>query len=313
MTTKLLPAVQNVVSAITGAAGVMAMSGLFDSCLLNVCFENNLLTNFMAQTLGQEGRYVTDEAARKKRNILIIVLTMIVIFGMIEGIVVASYFPPMPFNGWLRGLIFVLLLVLLVSLSKWADVKLNTLEREQKKYERGAQGENAVAKELKRFPNSFHVLHDLKTEYGNLDHVVIGPTGVYVLDAKNNRGIISADGKGGLLQNGKSAANLETKKLVGRTMSIKEKVDTLTGNADTYFQVLYVFTSAWVEPIWGKTGAVICLTEDQLYKYIVEKDFGTKLKPEQVEKTARAFAQLAHMEVDFTEKAVGAKAINPPL
>lgn len=167
-----------------------------------------------------------------------------------------------------------------------------------------------VAKALTRFPHEFHVLHDLKTEFGNLDHVVIGPTGVYVLDAKNHRGVINVDGKGGLLQNGKFNDKLNIKKCVGRMMSIKEKVLILVATKDfpvqqnaPFFQALFVFTSAWVEPIWGKTGAVDCMTEDQLYKYIVEKDFGTRLKPEQVNIIARAFAQLAHMEVNFTENA----------
>lgn len=257
----------------------------------------------MANNLGQAGRYVTDEAARKKRRILIIVLAMTAVFGAIEGIVIASYLPPMSFHSWLRVTVFLLLLVLLISISKWGESKISKLEREQKSYERGAQGEHAVAKQLKRFPNSFHVLHDLKTDYGNLDHVVIGPTGVYVLDAKNHRDVVSADGKGGLLRNGKPATDLDPNKLVARMLTIKEKVDTLTGTEGGYFQVLFVFTSAWVEKIWGKTGKVICLTDDQLYKYIVEKDFGTKLKPEQVASIARAFAQLAHMEVDFTEQA----------
>ena len=73
----------------------------------------------MAQILGQPGRYVTDEASRKKRRILIIALLMVAAGGAVEGIIIASYFPAMPFNSWLRGLICFLLLVLLLSLSKW--------------------------------------------------------------------------------------------------------------------------------------------------------------------------------------------------
>jgi hypothetical protein len=257
----------------------------------------------MANNLGKAGRYVTDEAARKKRRILIIVLPMIAVFGVIEGIVVAGYLPPMPFNSGLRVVVLLLLLVLLISMSKWGESKISELERQQKNYNSGAQGEHAVAKELQRFPNSFHVLHDLKTDYGNLDHVVIGPTGVYVLDAKNHRGVITTDDKGNLLQNGKINDKLDTKKFTRRLMGIKEKVDTLAGSKDIYFQAMFVFTSAWVGVGWGKSGNVDCMTEDQLYKYIVEKDFGTKLKPERVASIARAFAQLAHMEVDFTEKA----------
>lgn len=86
----------------------------------------------MARILGQAGRYVADESVTKKRHILIIVLAMIAVCGAIEGIVIASYLPPMPFNSWLRGIIFSFLLILLVSLSKWANNKVADLEHEQK-------------------------------------------------------------------------------------------------------------------------------------------------------------------------------------
>lgn len=147
------------------------------------------------------------------------------------------------------------------------------------------------------------MLHDLKTEIGNLDHVVIGPTGVFVMDAKNWRGIVAPDGKGELLLNSKPTDKSYAKQFVGRMMKIKEKIETLAGGNGIYFQALFVFSSARVEANWGKTGNVHCLREDQLWDYIVDKNFGTKLKPEQVQNVARAFAQLAHMEVDFTEKA----------
>lgn len=257
----------------------------------------------MAQILGQSGRYVTNQAASRKRRIVITALVIIAVVGVIEGIVIAGYLPPMPLNSLYRAIVLTLLLVLLILLSVWAEIRARRLEREQKSYESGAKGENAVSKELARFPNDFYVLNDVSTDFGNLDHVVVGPTGVYVIDAKNHRGIITTDGKDGLLQNGKPNDKLNTKKFVSRMMTIKEKVDTLAGTKDIFFKALFVFTSAWVDAPWNKSGNVDCMSEEQLYKYIVEKNFGTRLKPEQVNAIARAFAQLAHMEVDFTEKA----------
>jgi hypothetical protein len=257
----------------------------------------------MAKILGQSGRYVMDEVVRQKRRILTIACVMIAFAGTAEGIVIASYLPPIPINNLPRSVVFILLLVLLVLLPKWAETKVSELERKQKNYKSGAQGENVVSIELARFPDDYYVINDLKTDHGNLDHAVIGPTGVFVIDAKNWRGVVSADGKGELLQNEKPTDKQEVKLFVGRMMGIKERVQTLTRIKDTYFQALFVFTSARVEASWGKTGNAHCLREDQLFEYIVEKDFGTKLKPEQVETIARAFGQLAHMEVDFTEKA----------
>lgn len=257
----------------------------------------------MAQTLGQSGRYATNEVVRKRRQIFTIVVVVIAICGAVQGVIIASYLPHLPFNSWLRAVLFVLLLILLVSLFKWANFKITELEQQQTNYDRGAQGENAVAKELSRFPDSFHVLHDLKTDSGNLDHVVIGPTGVFVMDAKNWRGTVAAGPNEELLLNAKPTDKPYLKQFVGRMMNIKEKIESLTGSHDIYFQALFVFTAARVEANWGKTGSVHCLREDQLYKYIVEKDFGARIKPETIRAIARAFAQLANMEVDFTKQA----------
>lgn len=77
---------------------------------------------------------------------------------------------------------------------RFATRRLNTWDKERLDMQRGAAGENAVARVLANFPADFHVINDLSTPFGNLDHVVIGPTGVFVIDAKNWRGIVTANG-----------------------------------------------------------------------------------------------------------------------
>jgi hypothetical protein len=67
------------------------------------------------------------------------------------------------------------------------------LERSAELWERGAQGEVEVARALESLPEGWFVLHDLAwpgRPRANLDHVVIGPGGVFVVDAKNWSGRI---------------------------------------------------------------------------------------------------------------------------
>jgi Nuclease-related domain len=53
------------------------------------------------------------------------------------------------------------------------------------RWRKGARGEEAVARELLPLETSgYRTLHDLDTGRGNIDHVVIGPTGVFVLETK---------------------------------------------------------------------------------------------------------------------------------
>ena len=67
------------------------------------------------------------------------------------------------------------------------------LERSAALWEKGAAGEVAVATALAALPADWVVLHDLAwpgRQRANLDHVVIGPGGVFVVDAKNWSGRI---------------------------------------------------------------------------------------------------------------------------
>jgi hypothetical protein len=55
-----------------------------------------------------------------------------------------------------------------------------------KAWERGAVGEELMARRLADLPDTFRVLHDrrIRGTRANIDHIAIGPTGVWVIDAK---------------------------------------------------------------------------------------------------------------------------------
>jgi Nuclease-related domain len=71
----------------------------------------------------------------------------------------------------------------------------------------GARGEVAVAKELRPLEaDGYVVVHDVSTPRGNIDHVVVGPTGVFVLETKAWRGRVYPGPDGRLLVNGHEQA-----------------------------------------------------------------------------------------------------------
>lgn len=53
-------------------------------------------------------------------------------------------------------------------------------------WERGAIGEELMAQRLEDLPDTFRVLHDrrIPRSRANIDHIVVGPSGVWVIDAK---------------------------------------------------------------------------------------------------------------------------------
>ena len=81
--------------------------------------------------------------------------------------------------------------------------RMDALEKERESLRKGAAGEKSVAHTLNKLPDEFRVANDVATPSGNLDHVVIGPTGVFVIETKDWRGIMGADGNGELTLNGK--------------------------------------------------------------------------------------------------------------
>ncbi len=73
------------------------------------------------------------------------------------------------------------------------------------KYSRGLHGEMAVAKMLKDLPDTFAVFEDVTIgkNRGNIDFIVVGPPGIFLLEVKSHGGIIGYNGFG-LTLNGKA-------------------------------------------------------------------------------------------------------------
>lgn len=78
------------------------------------------------------------------------------------------------------------------------------LTRSAELWERGAQGEHLVAAALATLGPKWAVMHDMRwpgRRFANIDHVAVGPGGIFVIDAKNWSGKITVTG-GVLRQNG---------------------------------------------------------------------------------------------------------------
>jgi hypothetical protein len=62
-------------------------------------------------------------------------------------------------------------------------------------WRRGAKGERRTARALRVLDrDGWHVRHDVLAEQGNRDHIVVGDSGVYLLDSKVLAGVVRVDG-----------------------------------------------------------------------------------------------------------------------
>ena len=77
------------------------------------------------------------------------------------------------------------------------------LRKRMRDASRGAKGEEVVAELLSSLPEEYYVFHDLSKLAGDIDQIVVGPTGVYVIETKAHGGkVVVTDNQ--LLLNGHS-------------------------------------------------------------------------------------------------------------
>lgn len=83
-----------------------------------------------------------------------------------------------------------------VAWSIAAGWKFYRLLRERANYQLGFDGERFVGEELSRLAaNGFEIYHDLPFDRFNIDHVLVGPPGVFAVETKTRRKPIAASGE----------------------------------------------------------------------------------------------------------------------
>ena len=116
------------------------------------------------------------------------------------------------------------------------------------KWKRGASGEQMTEEQLRSIErNGWRTFHDREGRFGNLDHVVIGLGGVFLLDSKNLAGRISVAEDGLTARHGETAKDAFTYKSLAGSMrgaaaTLKERITEVTG------------ISRWVQGVvvvWG--------------------------------------------------------------
>jgi hypothetical protein len=251
----------------------------------------------MARVLGEAARYVTGQSLKKYKRQLLTIVLVSCFFSFGLGLFVSLCLNKQPLS-LITFLVFMAAIPIIAILTNKAT---DRLERERINFRKGAAGEVLIGYLLEGLPDDYWVIHGLKLkpQYGDIDHIVVGPTGVYAIDTKNWRGVVTADGKGELLLNGKPPDKPAIRNLIRAIMTIKDEIK-FHSTFNPYVHALLVFPVARVEAKWGQTESVHCVRADQLYKYIVENKKGKKLPPKEMDAISQAFLALSRMDKDFT-------------
>ena len=175
-------------------------------------------------------------------------------------------------------------------------------QSESEQWSKGAAGERATAAVLAGLPFGFVVFHDLHVpgSPANVDHLVVGPTGVFLVDSK--------------AYSGRFTAGDDT--LWRGRYPIRREVDTLdfiTGRVATHLETsvraVLCFTEAALPQRRTQLGAVVAVELPELTRLIV--DSPVVLTGPQVDWFARLAAELVE-PVDVNPSATERYEFQPP-
>ena len=240
----------------------------------------------MARMIGEAGGHQVATVARRFQKTVIGLFLFGVCYAFVCGHVAAGGNP-------YAVLVFVVVaLPLLWKVKKTCEATLVQMDLDR----RGARGEIRVGEYLQDLPDTYVVFNDVgfAESFGNIDHLVIGPTGMLAIDVKNWRGVVAADGKGELLHNGKPTDKPQVRGFTRRVMDLKKRIKALS-RLDPYVQAVFAFPHTRVEAAWGTTGAVHCVRMEHLEEYITQKS-NRSLPSGEIDKLTKCVEMLVSME-----------------
>jgi len=135
----------------------------------------------------------------------------------------------------------------------------------------GQEGENDIDKELSNLRSDYIcILNGLDTDKGNIDKIVIGPTGVWSLEVKSHKGHITFDGQSLVINNQPLEKNFLSQ-AYAEAMTLHELIK-LKLNIDISIQPVVVFSSKYAKVRLGlnKYKGVYVIQKAWLNKLITE-------------------------------------------
>ncbi len=160
----------------------------------------------------------------------------------------------------------------------WRDIK-----RNYQTWGKGAGAEWKVDKSLEELPTGYKWINDFSTGRGNIDNIIIGPTGIFTIEVKAHRGIIS-------FRNGQLFINnrLPEKDYIKQTWAEKNWLST---NLQQQFNKLYNVTSVLEfvngnidkNTIKGEIEPGIWIGEHKFHNWLILHKPNATLIPEEIE------------------------------
>ena len=231
------------------------------------------------------------EASRKNFRYFLILLVAIAVIAHLAGFTaglaitspVISYIP-----------LTLLLALLWVAQRRVARI-LDDLQDAAIAFRKGANGVTLTADALTHLPDTFTVFHNVShpSFSGSIDHIVVGPTGIFALEVKDWRGMVALSGPGALTVDGKHDQTPAVKTTLALAQDLKLKIEALSG-IDSFVQAVMVFPHASVHILPGTRSNLTVQRLDRLVEYIEKPVSSRQLTSQQVATVACDLQELFH-------------------
>ncbi|MEI7900688.1 MAG: nuclease-related domain-containing protein [bacterium] len=233
----------------------------------------------MSKSFGIPDNYALT-VARKNLRYFVVLLVAITVIAHLAGFTaglaitspVVSYIP------------LTLLIVLLWVAKRRVSRILEDLQAAAIAFRKGADGMTLTADALTNLPDTYAVFHDVvhPSFEGNIDHVVVGPTGVFALETKDWRGMVTLASQGVLTLDGKHDQTPVVTTVLGLARNLKQKIEVLS-SVDVFVQAVMVFPHASVHVMPGTRCNLAVQRLDSLVEYITNPVPFRQLTPQQTE------------------------------
>ncbi len=217
----------------------------------------------MPKTFGEPGKYPDTKARKITLSAFAVSLGAMNLMSIAFGYLSAAKAPPLG-----KGLAFLVWVAASWGVIKFMDRVTTKATDERRNYLKGADGEHLVGYLLEDLPASYHLFHGLQLEAGSdIDHVAVGPGGIFLLSTKNWRGLLTVSTDGKLLHNGKLPDGGDVLQKTRRAaMMLRERLMALVGE-DVYVQGVLVVPLAWTD-VPSLVRNIAILRQDNLASWI---------------------------------------------
>lgn len=195
----------------------------------------------MAIQFGKAGAGARQMA--KSRYIYVCFLAAALLAIPLALLIKSTFFPS---SRGVAGLIWIVLASgVALLLMKIIDKKADHVIKRAKDAERGALAEEKVALQLSGLPEGYYGFHDISFDGFNIDHVALGPGGIFVLETKAHGGTIDARDNT-LLLNGKPPEKNFLNQVWSQTKNMQDYLWKMTSK-ELKIKPVLCFTNAYVK------------------------------------------------------------------